>query len=74
MKGFVLAAQYTPLNQTANRSINGFDLGEMNKASGLIAEKRTKGSFPSKFETVIYKKQTEKGFGSSVERLIDLSQ
>ena len=37
------------------------------------AERRIKGSFPAKFETLIIKKESRNAFGSSVERFLDMN-
>ena len=42
-------------------------------SEGLEPEKKSKGSFPSKYETVIYKRNIKLAFGTSTQRIIDLS-
>ena len=41
--------------------------------ANLDHERRIKGSFPAKYETLIIKKETRNGFGSSVERFLDMN-
>lgn len=42
------------------------------KVMKLIPQKQSKGSLPSKYETIIYKRTVNNAFGSSVERMMDL--
>ncbi|CDW80601.1 UNKNOWN [Stylonychia lemnae] len=74
IKGFVLNQDYFQNRSSSlseNNPITHTTMPSINRSAQQ--ERKIKGSFPAKFETLILKKESRNGFGSSVERFLDLN-